>query len=274
MFRKRKLVSWLALAALAAFGALSPSQAQGGIDFPGKGKILGAVLKTERTFSSESLYGYMNGGAELYLEYGFDRLAVIELKYRDSDFKLEIFRMVNNESAFGIFSVSVFRCNERDQFRDFSCQSAYQLQVCRGEYYINIINDSGSAGDAAKSSELAGYIVSDISGDPYSLGTWDVGDAQAALKERYVLFKGDIGLYNGAFEWYEILRGHKGYTAISMAGEGEALLKLRFADPMSMNEFIGSKGVSKELEAGEEISLSEDTFLSISETIVSIRRVL
>ncbi|MEZ5010491.1 MAG: DUF6599 family protein [Bacteroidales bacterium] len=38
--------------------------------------LTGSTILTERSFTSESLFGYMNGGAELYLEYGFDRLVV------------------------------------------------------------------------------------------------------------------------------------------------------------------------------------------------------
>ncbi|MBS0011466.1 MAG: hypothetical protein KFF49_08650, partial [Bacteroidales bacterium] len=49
-------------------------------DFPGLAtdNLENASIESERTYTAESLFGYMNGGAELYLEYGFDRLVVSE----------------------------------------------------------------------------------------------------------------------------------------------------------------------------------------------------
>ncbi|MDZ7636238.1 MAG: DUF6599 family protein [Bacteroidales bacterium] len=41
-----------------------------------------------------SLYGYINGGAELYLEYGFDTLISYRSGYaRGGIFKVEVYRM-------------------------------------------------------------------------------------------------------------------------------------------------------------------------------------
>src|SRR5512143_1699872 len=57
-------------------------------------------------FRKETLYGYIDGGAELVLQYGFRELAVS--KYRPADdpgsakeIVLEIYRMISGESAFG-----------------------------------------------------------------------------------------------------------------------------------------------------------------------------
>lgn len=65
----------------------------------------GVESAQSRTFTETSLYGYINGGAELYLEYGFDTLLVTELVIEGSDIKAEVYRMKDPEAAFGIFSV-------------------------------------------------------------------------------------------------------------------------------------------------------------------------
>ncbi len=41
--------------------------------------VQGIEEAQSRTFTETSLYGYINGGAELYLEYGFDTLIVTEM---------------------------------------------------------------------------------------------------------------------------------------------------------------------------------------------------
>ncbi|MFZ0471535.1 MAG: DUF6599 family protein, partial [Bacteroidales bacterium] len=85
-----------------------------------------------KTFTSESLYGYMDGGAELYLEYGFDTLVVTEVVSGGKDIKIEFYCMRDAEAAFGIFSVSRFRCNGGPRLTEHQCRSAYQLQLCKG----------------------------------------------------------------------------------------------------------------------------------------------
>ena len=87
----------------------------------------------------------MNGGAELYLEYGFDRLVVSELNYNGRTIKVEVYRMPSADMAFGIYSVNIFRCDIRMVTGDYYCESDYQVQLCKGDYYVNIINNNGSS---------------------------------------------------------------------------------------------------------------------------------
>ena len=56
-------------------------------------------------FKGEDLYLYIDGGAEIYREYGFEEVLVQE--YRDREGKglsLEIFRMTSPESAYGMYT--------------------------------------------------------------------------------------------------------------------------------------------------------------------------
>jgi len=104
-------------------------------------EIADAKISQERTFTKESLFGYMNGGAELYLEYGFDRLLVSELEVKGKDLKVEVYRMPSVDMAFGIYSVNIFRCDDSDPLCQYYCQSDYQVQFHKGDYYVNIINN-------------------------------------------------------------------------------------------------------------------------------------
>jgi hypothetical protein len=115
-----------------------------------------------RTFTETSLYGYINGGAELYLEYGFDTLVVTELVRNGRDIKVEIYRMKDPEAAFGIFSVSRFRCNGGPGLTEHLCRSAYQLQFCKGPFYGSIINDTGTMEDQQTADEIATGILAGI----------------------------------------------------------------------------------------------------------------
>jgi len=170
----------------------------------------------------------MNGGAELYLEYGFDRMVVTELTFEEFNFKIGIYHMGGVKAAFGIYSVSVFRCRKRNSFSDYSCQTAYQLQICGGEYYINIINNTGSTDEVNISEMFAGRILRQIEGGSFDITDYLQGIEPSGIPERYVLFKGDLGLYNGAFGWYDFLKEVTVYTDLLTESEDVAILCLRF----------------------------------------------
>jgi hypothetical protein len=62
------------------------------------------------TFNREGLYGYIDGGAEIVLPYGFLELSVS--RYRpanggEKEITLEIYRMATGEGAFGLYSTKL-----------------------------------------------------------------------------------------------------------------------------------------------------------------------
>ena len=156
MFPKRMVMTFFAacLGVAAAAQASLPSIVLAGLP--------GIETAKTRTFTSESLYGYMNGGAELYLEYGFDTLVVTEIVSGGKDIKIEFYCMRDAEAAFGIFSVSRFRCNGGPRLTDHQCRSAYQLQFCKGRYYVSLINDTGTEGEQKTANEIAAILIRNI----------------------------------------------------------------------------------------------------------------
>jgi hypothetical protein len=94
----------------------------------------------DRFFYPETLYDYINGGAELFISYGFER--VISRTYRRSgqpDILIEIFDMVEPKNAFGVYS------HGREQLDDTYGQGSQTLQGAilfwKGPYYISIVCD-------------------------------------------------------------------------------------------------------------------------------------
>lgn len=95
-------------------------------------------------YKKDGLYGYINGGAELFLQYGFEELSVI--RYVDGtvpavekEIVLEAYRMASPEEAFGIFSLK----REGDERVSPGITSAHwlspsQANLAKGRFYINI----------------------------------------------------------------------------------------------------------------------------------------
>jgi hypothetical protein len=213
-----------------------------------------------RTFTETSLYGYINGGAELYLEYGFDTLVVTELVRNGRDIKVEIYRMKDPEAAFGIFSVSRFRCNGGPRLTEHLCRSAYQLQLCKGPFYVSIINDTGTKEDQETADEIATGILANIpeaSFDPTLFFEEPVDDE---TMRGAVLVRGPLGLYNGIPELSDTFGEATGYSALMIQREGRTRASLRFESPGTATEVLRCIRMSP---AGSHYAISSDSVVSI-----------
>ncbi|MBM4172719.1 MAG: hypothetical protein FJ214_12680, partial [Ignavibacteria bacterium] len=97
------------------------------------------IIRKE-SFDGDALWGYINGGADIFLEYGFDNLFLQEIELKNHVFKIELYKMINPNSAFGIYSVSHFKCDNKSDKINLTCITPYQIQCAAGDYYISIIN--------------------------------------------------------------------------------------------------------------------------------------
>ena len=78
-------------------------------------------VKREREFTGSGLYGFMNGGAEQFLEYGVSKLVARDVVYEGQEYTVEIYDMPTPEDAFGIYSLHVFRCQRADTLGCIDC---------------------------------------------------------------------------------------------------------------------------------------------------------
>jgi len=191
-----------------------------------------------RTFTESSLYGYINGGAELYLEYGFDTLIVTELTVEGNDLKIEVYRMKDPEAAFGIFSVSRFRCNTGEQLTEHFCRSAYQLQFCKGPYYISIINDTGSEADQKRSAALAALMIENITEPSFDPSEFYAEGIDKETMRGAVLVRGPLGIYNGIPSLSDRLGDADGFSALMIRTGQDTVASLLFNSEKSAEHFI------------------------------------
>jgi len=72
---------------------------------PTQNEMKGWVKKGKpNLYFKNQLCDYINGGAEIFLEYGFDTLVTQEYSFKNKSITLEIYKMETPESAFGIYS--------------------------------------------------------------------------------------------------------------------------------------------------------------------------
>ena len=221
-------------------------------------------VKRERTFTGSGLYGFMNGGAEQFLEYGVSRLVARDVVYEGQEYTIEIYDMPTPEDAFGIYSLHVFRCQRADTLACIDCLSPYQLQAVAGNKYVSVVFPSGSAVARNRVDELIRhYLPMDGNDNP------QIPELLAAFSPYSVKLKflrGPIGIsgvstslmhylegisYTGV--WFIADKPSKSYRALVCLREkddAEALMKkIPAADIIqSADDFVYLIGKEKEAE--------------------------
>jgi len=129
--------------------------AQGFPDLPGEIGTWQAVGAPERHAGS-GLYTYMDGGAELYLEHGFEELMVRFYERGNDQVSVELYRMKN--SGYGIFTILRSENGEPATVGDAGFRSGYYLTFSSGKFYCAVTAQSEFA-DAAQAAVEIGKVV-------------------------------------------------------------------------------------------------------------------
>jgi hypothetical protein len=148
---------WLGLA------AIPPTQVQDDALLPSNG-FLQVWKKSEpaRTFASRNLYGYIDGGAEVFLEFGFEQLLVQPYTGGSKDggeIQVELYRMTDFGAATGIYLMNCGRESPDPSLRLRHTINQYQLIFKRDRYYGVINNPDGAAQLRPAMLEFARFIA-------------------------------------------------------------------------------------------------------------------
>jgi hypothetical protein len=213
------------------------SQIPAGFPVINKTDLSDAKFTPARYFTGESLFGYMDGGAELYREYGISDAVITEFDLSGGHYKCEVFKMTGAEEAFGIYSVSKYHCLGSPPFSTYTCQTHYQLQICKGPYYISIINKAGNKADSIASLKIGEILSGKINGPSIDLTSFIPGTDTSYLQRNAVLAKGKLGLMNGATAWEDYFKDLSGFCALILPSGDKTILSVRFSDKEALMEF-------------------------------------
>ncbi|MFH1842395.1 MAG: DUF6599 family protein [bacterium] len=156
------------------------------------------------TFTANELYGHINGGAELFLEFGFSELGVQNYQTDHGELELETYRMKFPLAALGIY---LAKCGHETPLPGLSARNSgnrFQLVLVRGPNYYQINNFSGDEALVPHMVTLARQVVAGVSESPESAiweylettdripGTQRLIRGPFALEPIYTLGEGDI----------------------------------------------------------------------------------
>jgi hypothetical protein len=181
----------------AADFTLLPSQLEG---------IKPTIIKT---YGSDELWEYINGGADLYLEYGFTEVLAQELDWQGSTYRVDAYVMNSPLAAFGIFSILGSDCSQTLTNKSHSCISKYQVQLLVGNTYLSVVPLSNKEGDIDKAIEIANALSNRDNHSDFATPLMLEFKKISPTEVKYI--KGQLGLQNGFPKLEKALSALTGY---------------------------------------------------------------
>ncbi|MDP2884355.1 MAG: hypothetical protein Q8P51_04960 [Ignavibacteria bacterium] len=203
------------------------------------------ITKTD-FYAGKALFGYIDGGAELYLEYRFKKLGRQEVLYSGEKYVVEVYQMAGPREAFGIFSVQRFKCVPVDTLLPNICQSRYQLQAVAGDCYLSIINESGSVSAQKASIRIFRAIAARIKPQQIDLpAVFRTRELKPHLQHLIIAF-GTLGVQNGFDEWRALFGNTPRFALILLPIEAEGgrvcFSRVQFESAEELDGFVSLAG--------------------------------
>lgn len=159
-----------------------------------------------RVFTRADLYGYIDGGAELFLELGFEQLTLQKYRNGANEFAVEIYRMADPAAATGSYLMKRGRENRDATFAARHTINRHQLMFVRDRYYVTVNNLSGADQMQASLVKFGTEVAAKLPPDRVP--------AELAALPRPGLVPGSERLLRGPF----------GLQALYTLGDGDILL--------------------------------------------------
>ncbi len=163
----------------------------------------------QQTFYKNDLYGHINGGAELFLEFGFDSLLVQDYTHHETSLTLEVYCMECSEAALGIYLKKCGLETPSEIIEARNSTNKYQSLAVKNNFYIQLNNFKGDSIAESIMPSLLNNLLSKIPiSGPLKLlsvlpdknkipGSEKIIRGQYALQSIYTFGDGDMLQLNG-----------------------------------------------------------------------------
>jgi len=146
-------IFYSALAVLAAQIIVPPDDFSPGWKKSGKPSV----------FIKADLYNHIDGGAELFIEYGFDRLLVQRYARGKSEITLDVYEMESPAAALGIYLMKCGQETPVAEIRSRNSGEKSQLTILKNKYFVSVDNYDGDAKNLPAMVALANKALESIS---------------------------------------------------------------------------------------------------------------
>jgi hypothetical protein len=146
---------------------------------------LAAADEPVRHFEPQALYGHIDGGAELFLEFGFAGL--------DVQGGVESYRMIDAAAALGVY---LAKCGAEASWPEVRARNTggdYQLMAAKGTLFLIVRNPDGDPAARPAMIETANALL-DREAEAPPLGIWDELPDEGRVAGSAFLFRGRFAL--------------------------------------------------------------------------------
>lgn len=182
-------LAFLLLAVTITVGAQSDSSL-----LPDTGSIAGWQRDGKaKIYPGSDLYGYIDGGAEIFFEYGF-RVVTIQL-YREGEdrFGVELYRMNDPVAALGIYLTRCGQETPNSSFSERHTAGRHQLVFVRGSFFVIIDNLTGKPEHAETLVVFAKAVAEKLPPSPQSK-VFDLLPTSGRVKGSERIIRGPLAL--------------------------------------------------------------------------------
>lgn len=152
-------------------------------------------VKTEalRTFGGSRLFDHIDGGAELYLEFGFKTLGVQRYARGEDELVLEVYEMAGPESALGLYLMKCGVETPQAAVAARNSSEAAQFTILKGRYFLHVNSASGREDLVPAMTALANRALEPVP-DERPEDLLSLLPAEGLVPGSATLFKGPVGL--------------------------------------------------------------------------------
>ena len=190
-----------------------------------------------RVYEGEGLYTFIDGGADLFFEYGFRRSLGVEYQNDPGQsIRIEIHQMSDPGAAYGIYSIRSGESPRHIDIGQGGCEHAYYIMFWKGPFYVSIAA-SDSTGECRNGIEtLARAIDAAIPARAAIQPLAGLLPPQGLTKERYI--RGFLGLLSTpAFGIAELFPAAEGVVGTY---SNNLLVCMRYGDDRLAQERAGA----------------------------------
>lgn len=147
----------------AVLGLASVLAAVGEIVLPGDGFSPGWEREGKPSvFIKADLFNHIDGGADLFLEFGFERVLVQHYTRGPAEIAIEIYEMTGPEAALGIYLMKCGKETPLPGISDRNSSETAQFMILKGRYFVQVNNFSREEGNVPAMLVLAKAILGQV----------------------------------------------------------------------------------------------------------------
>jgi hypothetical protein len=261
MNRMYSLVSFLTLCLCITSLSPRPVTGQGSQPSLTEKDVPGWTVEKPDSYNANQLFGYINGGAELYLEYGFKRVTAWRCVKQKQEFVADVYEMATPAAAFGMWSISKRNCPSTLPKAKWSCITDNQILFVRGAHLVNITLFDRSGDTRQTARKAAEALLSRIRGKDHTFPQQLTTRAMTRHTAEVRLFQGPLAVQGSIPNWGGFLEGIQRFDLHHLSiGTGRKASEaglLRFRSPRDLDRFSSAAGFKRD-EIRQQWGLSAD----------------